>query len=406
MAARIPDTHGHTCVHYRAFGGSVDTANGQIFAATRNLAARFTTLIAAMPPGLPLFVASSSAEVTRSMLAAALRRGGGGAPAAVAVAGSAQADDADPRAVFVAEWLALGRCARLLGTAGSSFSEEAAVAAGIVKEEVTEEPAAAAGRITAEPARLVEPSRRASATEYVTVVTPAADHFADYLAGSVRVGRARCSSGACRAVIAAAAAAAPTAAPTAATAAATTHASGTTTPPTTAAATAPAAAAAAPTTSTTSTAACGVGATEEEDEQHARVAIDADARRDASASAAGGGGELARSAEGEELAAATAAVEGRGAREVEGRVARQGVDEEHMHLQGWTGRTIGRDGTAAAEAAPEVAPEAVAGAGTDSETRSRSRGRPEAAPEAAPGATPAHWESPMARYKRLNKPVG
>ena len=120
MAARIPDTRGHTCVHYRAFGGSVDTANGQIFAATRNLAARFTTLIAAMPPGLPLFVASSSAEVTRSMLAAALRRGGGGAPAAVAVPGSAQADDADPRAVFVAEWLALGRCARLLGTAGSS----------------------------------------------------------------------------------------------------------------------------------------------------------------------------------------------------------------------------------------------------------------------------------------------
>ena len=48
---------------------------------------------------------------------------------------------------------------------------------------------------------MVEPSRRASATEYVTVVTPAADHFADYLAGSVRVGRARCSSGACRAVI-------------------------------------------------------------------------------------------------------------------------------------------------------------------------------------------------------------
>ena len=135
------------------------------------------------------------------MLAAALRRGGGGAPAAVAVPGSAQADDADPRAVFVAEWLALGRCARLLGTAGSSFSEEAAVAAGIVKEEVTEEPAAAAGRATAEPARVVEPSRRASATEYVTVVTPAADHFADYLAGSVRVGRARCSSGACRAVI-------------------------------------------------------------------------------------------------------------------------------------------------------------------------------------------------------------
>ena len=215
MAARIPDTRGHTCVHYRAFGGSVDTANGQIFAATRNLAARFTTLIAAMPPGLPLFVASSSAEVTRSMLAAALRRGGGGAPAAVAVPGSAQADDADPRAVFVAEWLALGRCARLLGTAGSSFSEEAAVAAGIVKEEVTEEHAAAAGRTTAEPARVVEPSRRASATEYVTVVTPAADHFADYLAGSVRVGRARCSSGACRAVIAAATAAAPTAAPTA-----------------------------------------------------------------------------------------------------------------------------------------------------------------------------------------------
>ena len=108
VAARIPDTRGHTCVHYRAFGGSVDTANGQIFAATRNLAPRFTTLIAAMPPGLPLFVASSSAEVTRSMLAAALRRGGGGAPAAVAVPGSAQADDADPRAVFVAEWLALG----------------------------------------------------------------------------------------------------------------------------------------------------------------------------------------------------------------------------------------------------------------------------------------------------------
>ena len=91
---------------------------------------------------------------------------------------------------------------------------------------------------------------------------------------------------------------------------------------------------------------------------------------------------------------------------MEGGGARKGVDEEHMHLQGWTGRTIGRDGTAAAEAAPEVAPEAVAGAGTDSETRSRSRGRPEAAPEAAPGATPAHWESPMARYKRLNKPVG
>ena len=407
VAARIPDTRGHTCVHYRAFGGSVDTANGQIFAATRNLAARFTTLIAAMPPGLPLFVASSSAEVTRSMLAAALRRGGGGAPA---VPGSAQADDADSRAVFVAEWLALGRCARLLGTAGSSFSEEAAVAAGIVKEEVTEEPAAAAGRITAEPARVVEPSRRASATESVTVVTPAADHFADYLAGSVRVGRARCSSGACRAVIAAATAAAPTAAPTAANAAATTHASGTTTPPTTAAATAPAAAAAAPTSSTTSTAACGVGAAEEEDEQHTRVAIDADARRDASASAAGGGEELARSAEGEELAAATAAVEGRGAREVEGRVARQGVDEEHMHLQGWTGRTIGRDGTAAAEAAPEVAREAAPGTETDSEMRSRSRGRlrgrPEAAPEAAPGATPAHWESPMARYKRLNKPVG
>ena len=406
VAARIPDTRGYTCVHYRAFGGSVDTANGQIFAATRNLAARFTTLIAAMPPGLPLFVASSSAEVTRSMLAAALRRGGGGAPAAVAVPGSAQADDADPRAVFVAEWLALGRCARLLGTAGSSFSEEAAVAAGIVKEDVTEEPAAAAGRTTAEPARVVEPSRRASATKSVTVVTPAADHFADYLAGSVRVGRARCSSGACRAVIAAApTAAAPTAAPTAANAAATTHASGTTTPPTTAAATAPAASAAVPSTSTTSTAACGVGAAEEEDEQHARVAIDADARRDASASAAGGGGELASSAEGEELAIPTAAEEGRGAREVEGGGARKGVDEEHMHLQGWTGWTIGRDG-AAAEAAPEVAPKAVAGAGTDSETRSRSRGRPEAAPEAAPGATPAHWESPMARYKRLNKPVG
>ena len=405
MAARIPDTRGHTCVHYRAFGGSVDTANGLVFAAPRNLAARFTTLIAAMPPGLPLFVASSSAEVTRSMLAAALRRGGGGAPAAVAVPGSAQADDADPRAVFVAEWLALGRCARLLGTAGSSFSEEAAVAAGIVKEEVTEEPAAAAGRITAEPARVFEPSRRASATESVTVVTSAADHFADYLAGSVRVGRARCSSGACRAVIAAATAAAPTAAPTAATAAATAHASGTTTPPTTAAATAPAAATAAPTTSTTSTAACGVGAAEE-DEQHARVAIDADARRDASASAAGGGEELARSAEGEELAAATAAVEGRGAREGEGGGARKGVDEEHMHRQGWTGRTIGRDGTAAAEAAPEVAPEAAPGAGTDSETRSLSRGRPEAAPEAAPGVTSAHWESPMARYKRLNKPIG
>ena len=86
--------------------------------------------------------------------------------------------------------------------------------------------------------------------------------------------------------------------------------------------------------------------------------------------------------------------------------ARKGVDEEHMRRQGWTGRTIGRDGTAAAEAAPEVAPEAAPGAGTDSETRSRSRGRPEAAPEAAPGATSAHWESPMARYKRLNKPVG
>ena len=401
VAARIPDTRGHTCVHYRAVGGSVDTANGQVFAAPRNLAARFTTLIAAMPPGLPLFVTSSSAEVTRSMLAAALRRGGGGAPAAVAVPGSAQADDADPRAVFVAEWLALGRCARLLGSAGSSFSEEAAVAAGIVKEEVTEEPTAAAGLITAEPARVVEPSRRASATESVTVVTFATDHFADYLSGSVRVGRARCSSGACRAVIAAAPTAAATAAPTAATAAANTHASGTTTPPTTAAATAPAAAAAAPTTSTTSTAACGVGAAAEEDEQHARVAIDADARRDASASAVGGE-ELARLAEGEELAAA----EGRGAREGDGGGTRKGVDEEHMHMQRWTGRTIGRDGTAAAEAAPEVAPEAAPGAGTDSETRSRSRGRPEAASEAAPGATPAHWESPMARYKRLNKPIG
>ena len=95
---------------------------------------------------------------------------------------------------------------------------------------------------------------------------------------------------------------------------------------------------------------------------------------------------------------------------MEGGGARKGVDEEHMRRQGWTGRTIGRDGTAAAEAAPEVAREAAPGTETDSEMRSRSRGRlrgrPEAAPEAAPGATPAHWESPMARYKRLNKPVG
>ena len=30
VAARVPDTRGHTCVHYRALGGIVDNANGQV----------------------------------------------------------------------------------------------------------------------------------------------------------------------------------------------------------------------------------------------------------------------------------------------------------------------------------------------------------------------------------------
>ena len=153
VAARVPDTRGHACVHYRDHGGDIDTANGQPFTSPNNALERFVAHVARLPPGRPLFVASTSAAARDRLVAAADASVDADSQRVVT---TVTLSGADVRTDFLAEWIALTQCASIVGSPGSSFSGEAALAAGVAKEVPSAAPELARWRCVSEECRRVD----------------------------------------------------------------------------------------------------------------------------------------------------------------------------------------------------------------------------------------------------------
>ena len=159
VAARVPDTRGHACVHYRGHGGDIDAANGWPFTSPDNALERFVAHVTRLPPDRPLFVASTSAAARDRLVAAAAASVDGlGASSGRAVT-TVTPSGADVRTDFLAEWISLTRCASIVGTRGSTFSDEAALAAGVSEEAPREVPELGRWRCVSEECRRVEAAR-------------------------------------------------------------------------------------------------------------------------------------------------------------------------------------------------------------------------------------------------------
>ena len=141
VAPRVDiDTRGHACVHYRAFDGTID--QGMLGAGRQSFESDppvelFVALLDELAPGRPVFVASGSAAV-KQKLHAALDGRTVTIPAAAPPppTGHAELPNASyARSVreLVADFRALSRCAVIVGSTGSSFSDEAVHLNGITK---------------------------------------------------------------------------------------------------------------------------------------------------------------------------------------------------------------------------------------------------------------------------------
>ena len=153
VATRVPDTRGHACVHYREHGGDIDITDGQPFKSPKNALERFVAHVARLPPGRPLFVASTSAAARDRLVAAAAADADADSQRAVI---TVTPSGADARTDFLAEWIALTQCASIVGSPGSTFSGEAALAAGVAKEIPSEPPEMVRWRCVSEECRRVD----------------------------------------------------------------------------------------------------------------------------------------------------------------------------------------------------------------------------------------------------------
>ena len=147
VAPHIINTRGFLCVHYREHHARTDDRDlGANFFSRHSPLESFVARVARLPPNRPVYVASTSLEAKLALRQA--HRGGrvtwSGDDSSIG-AGEVRRSDSSfvsspdgeemrHRRGFIVDWFALAQCDAILGSYGSSFSDEAVHYRGTTKE--------------------------------------------------------------------------------------------------------------------------------------------------------------------------------------------------------------------------------------------------------------------------------